>query len=174
MTDVGPSAWEDEDFNMRFAFFSRTDTEVRMRILEGRRTRLQERLDRARTSRGPAGTDRYVTELQRHSIESVERELRWLTDLIAAERAGPSAPAVERAGPPPPGSPVTRSTAPRAASSRRPAPSTKTPVSSQKHSEGEPHGIGSRRHRRSRQLRRSLSRAWSTTRTPTRTVPSRA
>ena len=47
MTDVGPSAWEDEDFNMRFAFFSRTDTEVRMRILEGRRTRLQERLDRA-------------------------------------------------------------------------------------------------------------------------------
>ena len=91
MTDVGPSAWEDENFNMRFAFFSRTDTEVRMRILEGRRTRLQERLDRARSSRGPAGTDRYVTELQRHSIESVERELRWLTDLIAAERAGPPA-----------------------------------------------------------------------------------
>src|SRR4051794_8630491 len=88
MTDVGPSAWEDEDFNMRFAFFSRTDSEVRMRILEGRRTRLQERLARARDSRGPAGGDRYVTELQRHSIESVERELRWLTDLIAAERAG--------------------------------------------------------------------------------------
>jgi len=89
ITDVGPSAWEDEDFNMRFAFFSRTDSEVRLRILEGRRSRLQERLDRARTSRGPAGADRYVTELQRHAIESVEREVRWLTDLIAAERSGP-------------------------------------------------------------------------------------
>jgi DNA-binding PadR family transcriptional regulator len=89
ITDVGPSAWEDEDFNMRFAFFSRTDSEVRLRILEGRRSRLQERLDRARSNRGPAGTDRYISELQRHSIESVEREVRWLTDLIAAERAGP-------------------------------------------------------------------------------------
>jgi DNA-binding PadR family transcriptional regulator len=89
ITDVGPSAWEDEDFNMRFAFFSRTDSEVRLRILEGRRSRLQERLDRARSNRGPAGADRYISELQRHSIESVEREVRWLTDLIAAERAGP-------------------------------------------------------------------------------------
>ena len=84
ITDVGPSAWEDEDFNMRFAFFSRTDAGVRLRILEGRRSRLQERLDRARTTHGDS--DRYVTELQRHAIESVEREVRWLTDLIEAER----------------------------------------------------------------------------------------
>ena len=94
LTDAGPSAWEDEDFTMRFAFFSRTDTEVRLRILEGRRTRLEERLARARSSRGPAA-DRYVSELQRHSIESVERELRWLTDLITAERE-PPAPAKPR------------------------------------------------------------------------------
>ncbi len=112
ITDVGPSAWEDEDFNMRFAFFSRTDSEVRLRILEGRRSRLQERLDRARTSRGPAGTDRYVSELQRHAIESVEREVRWLTDLIAAERAGPdhrSGGAPSRS-PDQPGNPDTGST----------------------------------------------------------------
>jgi DNA-binding PadR family transcriptional regulator len=88
ITDVGPSTWEDEDFNMRFAFFSRTDADVRLRILEGRRGRLQERLDRARENRTPGVTDRYVTELQRHAIESVEREVRWLTDLIAAERNG--------------------------------------------------------------------------------------
>jgi hypothetical protein len=86
VTDVGPSAWEDEDFTMRFAFFSRTDSDVRLRILEGRRSRLEERLDRARSDRQPTGpVDRYVSELQRHSIESVERELRWLTDLITAE-----------------------------------------------------------------------------------------
>ena len=29
VTDSGPSAWEDENFNMRFAFFSRTDAAVR-------------------------------------------------------------------------------------------------------------------------------------------------
>ena len=88
ITDTGPAAWEDDSFNMRFAFFSRTDTEVRLRILEGRLSRLQERLDRARHSgRGGNGDDRYLSELRRHSIESVEREVTWLTDLINAERA---------------------------------------------------------------------------------------
>lgn len=90
ITEAGPAAWEDENFNMRFAFFSRTSADVRLRILEGRRQRLQERLDRARTTqRGGRNGDRYVTELQRHSIESVEREVRWLTDLIDAERGAP-------------------------------------------------------------------------------------
>ena len=30
--------------------------------------------------------DRYAAELQRHGVESVEREVRWLSDLIQAER----------------------------------------------------------------------------------------
>ncbi len=30
VTDDGPSAWEDESFNMRFAFFSRTSADVRL------------------------------------------------------------------------------------------------------------------------------------------------
>jgi DNA-binding PadR family transcriptional regulator len=116
ITDVGPSAWEDEDFNMRFAFFSRTDSEVRLRILEGRRSRLQERLDRVRTSRGPAGQDRYVSELQRHAIESVEREVRWLTDLIAAERGPEPRSGTSPGGPlgPAPGKPATRAVGPAA------------------------------------------------------------
>ena len=86
ITEAGPAAWEDETFNMRFAFFSRTDAAVRLRILEGRRSRLQERLDRANSLYG-GGDDRYVSELRRHSIESVEREVRWLTELIEAERS---------------------------------------------------------------------------------------
>ena len=102
---------------MRFAFFSRTDSDVRLRILEGRRSRLQERLDRARRSRGPAGADRYVTELQRHAIESVEREVRWLTDLIAAERGGPA---------PQPAAPVVRPSAARPAAPRAKAKASKT------------------------------------------------
>ena len=76
---------EDDTFATRFAFFSRTDADVRLRILEGRLSRLQERLDRARHS--SKGDDRYLSELRRHSIESVEREVTWLTDLINAERS---------------------------------------------------------------------------------------
>ena len=91
VTDNGPNAWEDESFNMRFAFFSRTSADVRLRILEGRRSRLQERLDRQRHVAG--GDDRYLSELRRHAIESVEREVRWLTDLINAERGPDNGPA---------------------------------------------------------------------------------
>ncbi len=46
MSEVGPTAWEDDNFDIRFAFFGRTDMEIRLRVLEGRRIRLQERLDR--------------------------------------------------------------------------------------------------------------------------------
>jgi DNA-binding PadR family transcriptional regulator len=127
MTDVGPSAWEDEDFNMRFAFFSRTDSEVRMRILEGRRIRLQERLVRARDSRSAAGGDRYVSELQRHSIESVEREVRWLSDLIAAERGGAPGP-VAPARPPRKPAPRRKSGATSAPAGARATKSTSHPA----------------------------------------------
>ena len=44
MSEVGPIAWEDDNFDIRFAFFGRTDMETRLRVLEGRRSRLQERL----------------------------------------------------------------------------------------------------------------------------------
>ena len=44
MSDAGPATWEDDNFDVRFAFFGRTDREIRLRILEGRRTRLEERL----------------------------------------------------------------------------------------------------------------------------------
>jgi DNA-binding PadR family transcriptional regulator len=89
MSEAGPSAWEDDNFDVRFAFFSRTDMEIRLRILEGRRSRLEERLDRVQgqLSRTQKQMDRYATELQRHGVESVEREVRWLSDLINAERA---------------------------------------------------------------------------------------
>ena len=89
VADVGPSAWEDDNFDVRFAFFSRTDMEARLRILEGRRSRLQERLDRVQNQleRTQQQVDRYAMELQRHGVESVEREVRWLSDLINAERA---------------------------------------------------------------------------------------
>ena len=88
MSEVGPAAWEDDNFDIRFRFFSSTDMEIRLRVLEGRRSRLQERLDRVQRelSMTQKEVDRYAAELQRHGVESVEREVRWLSDLINAER----------------------------------------------------------------------------------------
>jgi DNA-binding PadR family transcriptional regulator len=89
MSEAGPAAWEDDNFDVRFAFFGRTDREIRLRILEGRRARLEERLARVRQQLALSqGADTYAVELQRHGLESVEHEVRWLSDLIAAERAG--------------------------------------------------------------------------------------
>ena len=90
MEESGPSTWDDENVGVRFAFFARTDAPTRVRILEGRRSRLEERLENVRTAakRGRDRADSYTLELQRHGLESVEREVRWLTELIDRERSG--------------------------------------------------------------------------------------
>ncbi|MFZ0322760.1 MAG: PadR family transcriptional regulator [Actinomycetes bacterium] len=89
LAEAGPAAWEDESFGVHFAFFARTDADTRLRILEGRRSRLEERLDNVRVAatRTRERVDSYTLELQRHGLESVEREVRWLNELIATERA---------------------------------------------------------------------------------------
>ena len=90
MSEVGPTAWDDDTFDIRFAFFGRTDMEIRLRVLEGRRSRLQERLERVQQQLNltQKEVDRYAAELQRHGVEQVEREVRWLSELINAERNG--------------------------------------------------------------------------------------
>lgn len=84
----GPTSWDDENFDVHFAFFSRASAEVRLRILEGRRARLQERLDRSREQvrDGRSTRDSYIAELFRHDVESTEREVRWVSELIEIER----------------------------------------------------------------------------------------
>ncbi len=85
----GPAAWEDDGFGVHFAFFGQTRADVRLRILEGRRSRLEERMEaiRAAFTRTRERVDRYTLELHRHGLESVEREVRWLNELIASERS---------------------------------------------------------------------------------------
>jgi DNA-binding PadR family transcriptional regulator len=89
LADAGPDAWEDDTFGVHFAFFGQTAADVRLRILEGRRIRLEERQATVRTSmtRTREKLDSYTLELQRHGLESVEREVRWLNELIATERS---------------------------------------------------------------------------------------
>ncbi len=88
LTEGGPEAWEDERFGVRFAFFAQTDVDVRLRILEGRRRRVEERRDglRASLSRTRERVDRYTLELQQHGLDSVDREVRWLSELIDSEK----------------------------------------------------------------------------------------
>lgn len=87
VAEGGPTSWDDESFGVRFSFFARTEAGVRLRILQGRRGRLEERLDTigASLTRGRERADAYTLELQRHGLESVQREVRWLTELIDTE-----------------------------------------------------------------------------------------
>ncbi len=90
LAEVNPDSYEDEGFGVHFAFFAQTDAAVRMRILEGRRRRVEERREglRAALSRTRERLDNYTLELQRHGLDSVDREVRWLNELIANEQAG--------------------------------------------------------------------------------------
>jgi DNA-binding PadR family transcriptional regulator len=102
LSQSGPASWEDDGFGVHFAFFGLTQADIRLRILEGRRSRLEERLEafRAAATRTRERVDSYTLELQRHGLESVEREVRWLNELIASER---------QSGEPPPAGDHTKS-----------------------------------------------------------------
>jgi DNA-binding PadR family transcriptional regulator len=88
LAEGGPSTWDDDSFGVRFAFFAQTDADVRLKILEGRRSRLEERREKVTSAFGRTREklDRYTLELQQHGLESVDREVRWLNELIATER----------------------------------------------------------------------------------------
>jgi len=88
LATAGPAAWEDDNFDVRFALFAQTDAETRLRVLEGRRTRLTERLEafRESASHPRSRLDEYALELQRFGLEKVEREVHWLDSLISTER----------------------------------------------------------------------------------------
>jgi DNA-binding PadR family transcriptional regulator len=108
--EPGPAAWEDGTFDVHFAFFARTDAATRLQILEGRRSRLQERREGVRQSmlRSRERIDQYTLELQQHGLESVDREVRWLTELIDTERASNMThpPPDGEQPPPPPAAPI--------------------------------------------------------------------
>jgi DNA-binding PadR family transcriptional regulator len=92
LAEVGPEAYDDEGFKTRLAFFAQTRSDIRLQILEGRRQRMTEQADGMRTSlaRTRERLDRYTLQLQEHGLESADREVRWLTELIENERVAKS------------------------------------------------------------------------------------
>jgi DNA-binding PadR family transcriptional regulator len=94
----GPEAWEDEGFAAHLAFFGRTEARVRLRILEGRRSRLEERVEALRDSvtRSRERADAYTLQLQQHGLDGAEREVRWLNELITNEKTSSEATTNDR------------------------------------------------------------------------------
>lgn len=91
LASAGASSWDDDAFDVRFSMFNKTDSATRLRILEGRRSRLAERLEEVSDGmqQRRERNDAYTTELQRHGLERVEREVQWLDQLIETERSAP-------------------------------------------------------------------------------------
>ncbi|MGY1740476.1 MULTISPECIES: PadR family transcriptional regulator [unclassified Blastococcus] len=89
VSQAGPEAYDDGGhFGVHLAFFRHTAADVRLRILEGRRRTVERQREGLRSSlaRTRERFDRYTLELQRHGLESVDREVRWLSELIDRER----------------------------------------------------------------------------------------
>jgi DNA-binding PadR family transcriptional regulator len=88
MQSVSPDTFEDEGFEVRFAFFGPTPRNNRVKILEGRHRKLVEKAEIVRKdlAKIPDGIDTYLVEWRRHSLESAEREITWLEKMIKTER----------------------------------------------------------------------------------------
>jgi DNA-binding PadR family transcriptional regulator len=111
VSQTGPEAYDDGGlFGVRLAFFRHTAAEARLRILEGRRRTVEQQREGLRSSlaRTRERLDQYTLELQRHGLESVDREVRWLSELIDSERRSAAEPASAppaTPNPPSPGNP---------------------------------------------------------------------
>ena len=75
---------DDREFTLRLAFARFLPPEARVRLLERRRATLVERLT---SPRSRSGRDAYAAALLEHGAATTERDISWLDDLIARERA---------------------------------------------------------------------------------------
>lgn len=97
LEEAGSDATGEENrFRVRLAFFKYLAPESRIRLLERRRTFLEERLDTLSASLA-THRDTYTLSLMQHGRETTEQDIAWLNGLIAAERR--TAEAVGTAGP---------------------------------------------------------------------------
>jgi DNA-binding PadR family transcriptional regulator len=94
LSDAGPQSSTDEGFGVHLALFPRTAVETRLRILQGRRQRLEQRREglRASLSRTAQRVDDYTAQLHRLAIQAHDREVVWLADLIVWEGSRPADP----------------------------------------------------------------------------------
>ncbi|HUH07632.1 MAG TPA: PadR family transcriptional regulator [Egibacteraceae bacterium] len=90
LLEGGAAAWEEDKFSLRLAFFRYLRPEMRIRLLERRRSYLEEKLEEGRRSLGRAKrgrADSYTLSLMRHGMDVTAHDVAWLDELISAERA---------------------------------------------------------------------------------------
>jgi DNA-binding PadR family transcriptional regulator len=83
------TALEEEKFPLRLAFFRYLKPEIRLRLLERRRSYLEDRLaqgERALQRALRVRADTYTVALMRHGVNGFHNDIAWLDDLIATER----------------------------------------------------------------------------------------
>ncbi len=85
---TGHEVSEDTGFPVRLAFFQYLKPETRIHLLERRRAFLEERFTdlKASLQRYRERIDGYVLSLMNHELSATENDIRWLDDLISAER----------------------------------------------------------------------------------------
>lgn len=89
LSDGGSINVDDSGFGVHLAFFSATPSKIRIQILESRRRQLEDHrgnIHKLLMTR-PTLRDNYSRELKQLALESAEREIAWLTKLIALEYA---------------------------------------------------------------------------------------
>ncbi len=86
---AGQDATGDDAFSVRLAFFRYLKPETRIRLLERRRAFLEGRWAKLRHSLHEyrERIDGYTLSLMDHQLAATETDIRWLDDLIDAERA---------------------------------------------------------------------------------------
>ena len=85
---AGQDATTDDAFSVRLAFFKYLKPETRIRLLERRRAFLDGRSSNLNDSlrRAKETIDNYTLSLMNHQLAATEDDIRWLDDLIQAER----------------------------------------------------------------------------------------
>jgi DNA-binding PadR family transcriptional regulator len=88
LVEGSATAWEEDKFPLRLAFFRYLRPEVRIRLLERRRAYLEDKLAEGRRSLSRAKDgDSYMLSLIRHGCEVTAHDIAWLDELLAAERS---------------------------------------------------------------------------------------
>src|SRR5262245_50531543 len=85
---TGAEASEDNGFSVRLAFFKYLKPETRIRLLERRRAYLEGRGSKLKESLRAykERIDNYTLSLMNHELAATETDIRWLDELIQAER----------------------------------------------------------------------------------------
>jgi DNA-binding PadR family transcriptional regulator len=81
---------DDNGFRVRLAFFRHLKPEARIGVMERRRAALMDRVRdlQERLASYRERVDGYTLSLMRHGVDTTEQDIRWLDDMIKAERRG--------------------------------------------------------------------------------------